>query len=690
MKNNHSKIHSNFKKKLCIAIYFIANIKISHFSGNITSQPQIYNNTSNSQNRNPQNAPWQGQLQTNNQTQANQPIIGANNAPLIGNNQNITGSNYTWTLQTQIDSLNQQADKNINWQKRKILKQKMNLIYSADIINKIDDSKLVIEKFSKKVDDFNKLYQDCLNEITKKIESELRISMQPKDIKSFAQNLFNSLNNIKKSDFYNHNNDFTEKVDQNDYTCKNIQAMINHGIHSLMTLENAINTINQSIIDLNKIINVVEDYENTAWNAYQKIDELISEEDAHYNNDVINNCLLNIENINNYLRGDFLAYVNDSITNMDAGVDNIYSLYEKIINSLKEQKQIIIEFQQECNQFKIIEEQKKHQLIQEQKEQEDLKKKLEEQKKRDELLRREKSKTILDKAFIFVSKAFNSFFETISNFFNQNTQIKKIFPFFQKKNESGNQTLKTSDNNTIVNKNLNNYVAPQNGFIQEKNFTLATDKNLKIQHMNQIDELNNNQNNTGLHDINQSTIKDVFHNQKPIEYPTEQIIDGASSYPIDIIPEMAILNNEEIEDEKTILPFGYENNLQDNENHDIINPIEEEINQNDNNFRYVPMEINQNDNNNEYNNLLPNLSNDINNNFTPNIIERSGMANTSQSSYQNNIQSYNGPTQINQNTLETKKEAEEQNQKKETKKGTFKKNRKNKSTKLNKMKNKKI
>ena len=668
-KINSNKISKDFKKKLFTTIYFAIFIQIIYFTINISSQ-----------NYATQNTPWQAPMANNNIT--NQPIIGVNNTTISGNNQNIPNSNYTWTNQTQIDPLNKQTDTNVNWQERKILKQKMNLVYSK-IVNIIDDSKLVIEKFSNKINDFNRLHQDCIDEITIKIKNKLNISIQPNDIKVIAQKLFHLCNNIKKTDLYNSNKDFAEKVDQNDFTLKNIQAMINHGIDSLIILENAIHTINNSIINLSTVMNSIEDYENTAWNAYQKIDELISEDNANYNNDIINNCLKNIENLNNYLRNDFLTYINDSISNMDASVDNINSLYENIIKSIQEQNEIISQFEKECNQFIILEEERKNKLIQEQKQQEAEKKELEEKKKRDELLKLEQSKTILDKIFLFINSAYSSIIKTISNFFIEKIQIQKIISILPKKNISHQAASKKIDN-TVVNKNISNYVAPQDGFIKEETFTLTTNNNVDIQHIDKIPELNKN---IQINNIDKSEISDVFHNQKPQIYPSQQVIPGAASYPIDIIPEIAILNAADAEEEKTILPFGLETNLVNNNSIDSMNITKEE-NENNNNYHYLPMEINQTQNDNQNNQLLPDLSNNMNNNFTSNAIGRNGMANNSQSTNQNNnMQSSNEPTHITQNTLETRQAAiNKQTNKQEKKTLTNHPTKRHKTNKLKKIK----
>lgn len=613
MKNK--KFYQVSKKKIFI---IILNQTLMHNS--YTGDMGIATNTSL-----PPSTPFSSTIATNplNGGLNNQSIQqgGKNQPTSLQNTVNTIGSDYTWKHQTQIDSLNTKTNETINWQERKILKQKMNSVYSH-ILNSIEDCHMVIEKFSNKISDFNKLYNDCIQEVTKTIQTFSQ-NIAITQLSIIIDDFFNRLNTLKSTYLYHQNKDFTEKIDDLFYNINNLRTMTSHGQVSLKEFENSIQFIISSIHDLKNITKKIENYENTAWQMYQKIDELISESDAQYNSDVINNCSINVEYLNTYLRNNFLSYINDSIIETDTSFDSIINLYRTITSEMNIVNQSIIQFEDIAQKAFEEEEKKKTDRIEQQKQEKEQKKILEEKKKKEELLKIEQSKTIFDKIEVFFKNIGNilySFFaSTTSNIINA-ASWKKVSSMLPKKSNSNNNNnnnnnhnsnnSNNSKDNAVVDQTINSYSAPIEKPVQFETYQIipnqmTNQQNFPIEQISQspitqyIDQDN----------TEEEVMIDVFDSAKPQDFFQKENIAGASSYPIEVTPQIRSLPPEEIQQNNQLLPFGYTPEISDQgrDNQNTEQNEEKTIKFN-NDYHYTPMEIVQDQASTEDKSLLPDLS----------------------------------------------------------------------------------
>jgi hypothetical protein len=588
------------------------------------------------------------------------------------------GSDYTWKNQTQIDSLNSHADANVNWQERKILKQKMNIIYS-EILSIIDDSRIVIEKFNSKQTDFNTMYNNCIHEINEKLRSHNN-TLNLEQLKNTLQDIKIKFEGIKKSNLYLHDKEFANKVNDHEYMIGNLDKMIAHGADSLQQLQSSFSIIISAIQNLSTITKKIDEYENTSWKMYQKIDELINEYEATSNSEVIINCSENIKTLNYYLRNNFLEYMNEAINNCESSIEAIINLYNNIGSYITELNKTLDTFNGSIEYARQEEEQKKIQAAEAEKQAEQRRQEAEEKKKMDALKAAQLSQTIWDKAGMLFTQVINKIqlkIQLLIARVKSTDIVQKVSSLFYAPPTTKTTSTKIDPQNTVVNSNLTQYIAPTEVPLKEEPLSILPTPDIAIPQIARVD-LNAPQSTPDQNQIPSSTIlEDVFNAQKQQNTQYEQTIPGASSYAAEIVPMIAERPYDNTANEEQPAQLLATETVIENPQNENDSNTTEENNQNNNTFRYTPLEINRSNDGEDNKSLLPDLSHLMVTQGPINVAERSGVMsgiNNANTAYDNSGSGRQGEAR----TLEMKQQNIEAARERKENKKSAKKNRRKK------------
>ena len=230
------------------------------------------------------------------------------NTPENYNNQNAwqqVNSNNTIDLST----------RQFNWQQRKIIKQKSYRIYTnLNIV--IEDINDIISKFSLKVNDIKQVLKNFDNEVILKCNILDNKYNTLNDLMNYIAIWNDSINQFKKTVYYSLHKDFRKKIDAEGQNFKNIKNMIEHYNDSIFKIHNLEDILINSVNNLYSLQKTAIEYEEQAWIKYQQLDELINDVLAENIFLEINNCSENAILINTYLRGDFLNFFNQGMSNL--------------------------------------------------------------------------------------------------------------------------------------------------------------------------------------------------------------------------------------------------------------------------------------------------------------------------------------------------------------------------------------
>lgn len=531
----------------------------------------------------------------------------------------VPNNEYKWQ-KVQIDPLEYRSD-NINWQERKLIKQKTNDYYSK-ILKLIDDIEAIFHKFNKKIKPIESVYGDLQNEINSKIIQYGKKSIYDSiHLFNIFDELLNQWNELKKTNLYKLNKEFREKVDEFVFILDNISKMRSHYNESLIKFQNFISIVLSSLHNLVDLKNKINYYENLAWEKYEQLDEIINESQANNNYYVVINCFDNIALIDSYLRGEYLHFINSSMHELSASYDSLLVLFDNlIVNILKAQEGIhfsnqeIIDYENKEKEKIILEEQQKIIELQ--------KIKVENEKKQLAAIALANQKSfylkIIDQ-FIDTFKIGQEKFYLVVNYVkNRIFNIEFFKKLFGKKKDNNiklkeKNQLSSNSEDRIVSDKVNQIVPSSNGIINIAEYSVP--EGISSQKLSDIALLN--QMDFGESGGKDSELENVFRDNKeymPL-YETNKI--GAASYPVKVQPMInnsivpGMVSNEQVSygldvNDANLIVNGNINSQGEQKDYNSIQTKES------NTFKYIPLEKNDNITESKDNiPLLPDLSADM-------------------------------------------------------------------------------
>lgn len=539
---------------------------------------------------------------------------GAPGVPMIAG-----AEGYKWQKEVSFsDGLNDVVGNEINWQERKALKQKTNDYYN-NILKLIDDSKEVFDKFRSKIEPISDLKSNLQKEIDEKavlFENNIRNEDQ---LFLFFGSLIKDWEAIKNSHLYKLNKEFREKVDELSFSINNIAKMKNHFYSSKNDFYNFINIVVNSLNELYLLQEKMTFYEELAWEKYDQLDELITETEANNNYYFVINCFDNIVLIGNYLRTDYLAFLNNAIYELSNANDSIVVLFNTVGESIREIQKNIIAFDMDLKAYDIAEKEKE--IAEEQKKiqgERAKERQLEEKKKKEleALNQRTFFAKLIDQIKVYYGdskKYIGSIFEKATALVLNNDLIKRIqgvlgggdgVKSFVKAKEL-NKEIAPSQKKEVspeVSKAVSEIEAPKDAVISTEAYTVnSVIANQKVPSLSP-DQLVKAQIESEPNDGEEGF--NVFNTERAYIPLTEKKKSGGSSYPIKVQPMVATGDSQyNIQDN---VMFGVDDTVT------LMIPEEKESSATRaprNSFKYAPLDVSEKRSGlGENENLVPDLS----------------------------------------------------------------------------------
>lgn len=527
---------------------------------------------------------------------------------------------YKWQKDvSDADALNYVVGNEVNWQERKALKQKTNDYYNK-ILKLIEDSQGVFDKFRSKIQPIRDLQKDLQKEIDQKaILFENNIGNE-NQLFVFFDSLVKYWEAIKLSNLYKLNKEFREKVDELSFSLNNIAKMKNHFYSSKNEFYHFIDIVVNSLNELQGLQEKITFYEDLAWGKYDQLDELIAETEANNNYYIVINCFDNIVLISNYLRSDYLTFINNAIYELSNANDSIMVLFNTIGNSIIEIQKNIVAFDMEVKAYDLAEKQKEIAEQQEKIEEERKKERQLEKKQREELAalnQRSFFVKLIDQIKIhydYTKKYVSTMIEKLKIFLLESYLVKRIQEMIGKNNSiqpvlkaiKSDKESVSSDKKEIsseVSKAVSDIEAAQDGAVSTEVYTVnSIIANQKVPQLSP-EQLVKEQATQEKTDFKNEF--DSFDAERAYIPLVEKKKLGGSSYPVKIQPMMVVGDAQYNTQDSAI--FGVDDT--------VIQPIQEEksdttiIKAPHNSFKYSAIDTSEARNSGSENeNLVPDLS----------------------------------------------------------------------------------
>lgn len=528
---------------------------------------------------------------------------------------------YKWQKEvSDTDTLNYVVGNEVNWQERKALKQKTNDYYNK-ILKLIDDSQGVFDKFRSKIEPISDLQKDLQKEIDQKaifFENNIRNENQ---LFVFFDSLIKSWEAIKLSNLYKLNKEFREKVDELSFSLNNITKMKDHFYSSKNEFYHFIDIVVNSLNELQVLQEKITFYEDLAWGKYDQLDELIAETEANNNYYIVINCFDNIVLISNYLRSDYLTFINNAIYELSNANDSIVVLFNTIGNSIIEIQKNIVAFDMEVKAYDLAEKQKE--IAEKQKKiEEERKKERELEKKQKEQLAALNQRSFFVKLidqikihYDYTKKYVSTMIEKLKIFVLESYLVKRIQEMISKNNSiqpvlkaiKSNKKSVSSDKKEIspeVSKTVSDIEAAQDGAVSTEVYTVnSIIANQKVPQVSPEQLVKEQVTQEKTYFKNEFDLFDAERAYIPL---AEKKKLGGSSYPVKIQP-MMVVGDAQYNNTQDSAIFGVDDT--------VIQPIQEEksdtpiIKVPHNSFKYTAVDTSEARNSGSENeNLVPDLS----------------------------------------------------------------------------------
>jgi hypothetical protein len=223
-----------------------------------------------------------------------------------------------------------------NWVKRNDTKKKVYYLYNNLIII-LESLQNVLDLFRNKLKEVEKINLDFKNGLAKYANN---FDKNYNDINQMSNKIFENISSLKKleeSELFKEK-EFKKIVSKINDELENQNLIHKNNSDNVELINQSTNNLFGSINLLENQIKTIKSFENNAWTEYQKLDELISDDQAKTIYFKILNFSENAEQINTFVRGDFLNFFNKTMQNIASAINTVN---DDIENWIKESNLII-------------------------------------------------------------------------------------------------------------------------------------------------------------------------------------------------------------------------------------------------------------------------------------------------------------------------------------------------------------
>jgi hypothetical protein len=372
-----------------------------------------------------------------------------------------------------------------NWVKRNDTKKKVYYSYNNLIII-LESLQNVSDLFRNKLKEVEKINLDFKSGLSRYASS---FDKNFNDIDEMYNKINDNISFLKKleeSELFKEK-EFKKEVAKINDELENQNLIHKNNIDNIDLVNQSIKNLYDSINVLENQIKIVKSFEDNAWKEYQKLDELISDDQAKAIYFKILNFSENAEQINIFIRGNFLNFFNKTMQNV---VSAINTINDDIENWIKQSNLIIKKVDD------LVKRDINEKIKIKQKEDEINNQKIMEEKKKelDRLKKSIKPKTfteeVFDKILIFKNNTliiFTNFISKIKNIYFEAYQM-----IFNKKYQKNQISIKNLYEKKESDKNKNNFILQKNKDSQLEVNKIEANAGDILQQTQQANYINNN------------------------------------------------------------------------------------------------------------------------------------------------------------------------------------------------------